>query len=105
VGVTDEEVRRVLDSIDALGETGSAEERARRLTDLLDRWPDAHKAVRKARQQAVTELYDGGNGLSYREIGELLNISFGRVRQIIAGETAGPAKRAKERPDPPAPEQ
>lgn len=101
--MTDEEVRRVLDSIDALGATGSAEERARRLTALLDMWPDAHKQVREARQRAVAELYDGGNGLTYREIGELLGISFGRVRQIIAGDTAGPAKRAKERSDPPPP--
>jgi DNA-directed RNA polymerase specialized sigma24 family protein len=100
VGVSDEEVQRVLDSIDALGDTGDAQDRARRLTELLERWPDAHKRVREMRQQALAELYDNGEGLTYREIGELLNISFGRVRQILAGETAGPAKRkrAEEKP-------
>ncbi len=91
--MSDEEVQRVLDSIDALGDTGDAEDRARRLTELLDRWPDTHKRVREMRQQAIAELYDNGNGLTYKEIGALLDISFGRVRQILAGETAGQAKR------------
>jgi len=93
--VNDEEVQRVLDSIDALGDTGDAEDRARRLTELLEKWPDTHKRVREMRQQAVAELYDNGNGLTYKEIGALLEISFGRVRQILAGETAGQAKRRK----------
>ena len=93
--MNDEEVQRVLDSIDALGDTGDAEDRARRLTELLEKWPDTHKRVREMRQQAVAELYDNGNGLTYKEIGALLEISFGRVRQILAGETAGQAKRRK----------
>lgn len=98
MGVSDEEVQRVLDSIDALGDTGDAEDRARRLTELLDQWPDTHKRVREMRQRALAELYDEGRGLTYREIGKLLGISFGRVRQIIVGETAGPAKRKREAP-------
>ena len=93
-GVTDEEVQRVLDSIDALGEGGNAEDRARRLTELLDKWPGTHARVREMRQQANAELYNDGNGLTYKEIGALLDISFGRVRQIIAGETVS-AKRRK----------
>ncbi|WP_432124039.1 helix-turn-helix domain-containing protein [Streptomyces sp. C10-9-1] len=87
----DEEVRRVLDTIDALGADGDAEDRARRLTALLDEWPDAHARVRSMRQQAVKELH--AEGMSYRKIGELLGVSFGRVRQIIDGETAGAKKR------------
>ncbi|MCI0385446.1 sigma factor-like helix-turn-helix DNA-binding protein [Streptomyces sp. CNQ085] len=51
------------------------------------------------RQQALAELYDSGKGLTYKQIGELLDISFGRVRQIIAGETASPRKRkARDKP-------
>jgi DNA-directed RNA polymerase specialized sigma24 family protein len=94
----DEEVRRVLDAIDALGTDGDAADRARRLTALLDGWPDTHTRVRQLRQQAVKELHD--SGLSYRKIGDLLGISFGRVRQIIDGEAANPRKRPAAEPPP-----
>ncbi|MFI6639968.1 sigma factor-like helix-turn-helix DNA-binding protein [Streptomyces sp. NPDC050504] len=87
----DEEVQRVLDSIDALGTDGDAADRARRLTELLDDWPDTHAKVRGMRQEAVKEMHE--SGMSLRKIGEELGVSFGRVRQIIAGETAGQAKR------------
>jgi DNA-directed RNA polymerase sigma subunit (sigma70/sigma32) len=93
----DEEVQRVLDAIDGLGARGDAEERALRLTELLDEWPGAHAKVREMRKKAIAELHDEGRGLTYREIGALLNISYGRVRQILADESAGPVKRAKEK--------
>ena len=83
--MTDEEVQRVLDSIDALGENGDPADRARRLGELLEQWPDTHARVREMRQRAVTEMHQGG--MSYRKIGEALGVSFGRVRQIIDGVT------------------
>lgn len=94
--MTDEEVQRVLDAIDALGQ-GDAADRAQRLTQLLDQWPDTHAKVREMRQQAVTELHQGG--LSYRKIGELLGISFGRARQIVEGVTNPRTQKAKEPAD------
>ncbi|MDX3759314.1 sigma factor-like helix-turn-helix DNA-binding protein [Streptomyces sp. AK02-04a] len=81
----DEEVRRVLDSIDALGEQGDAAERAKRLTELLDELPGSQSKAREMRQKAVREMRD--QGMTLREIGTLLGISFGRVRQIADGVT------------------
>ncbi|MEV3946997.1 sigma factor-like helix-turn-helix DNA-binding protein [Streptomyces halstedii] len=81
----DEEVQRVLDAIDALSEHGDAAERARRLTVLLDELPGRQSKARELRQQAVRELRD--EGMTLRAIGELLGISFGRVRQIADGVT------------------
>ncbi|MEW2578380.1 hypothetical protein [Streptomyces syringium] len=83
--MSDEEVQRVLDSIDALGETGDAADRARSLTRLLDEWPDTHAKVREMRQQAVVELRE--QGMSLRKIGDLLGLSFTRVKQISEGVT------------------
>ncbi|MFC8463385.1 hypothetical protein [Streptomyces sp. NPDC057250] len=82
----DEEVQRVLDAIDTLSATDvPAAERARRLSQLLDEWPSAHSRVRAARQAAMQEMQDGG--MSLRKISAETGISFGRVREIIAGVT------------------
>ncbi|MEU0184156.1 hypothetical protein ABZ312_23640 [Streptomyces sp. NPDC006207] len=89
----DEEVQRVLDSIDALAQSGDPAERLKRLTDLLNRWPDLHKEVRAMRQQAASELHD--NGLSYEDIGKLINVSFSRARHITKGITNPSKQKAK----------
>jgi DNA-binding NarL/FixJ family response regulator len=82
---TDAEVQRVLDAIDALGAEGDPVTRARRLSQLLTDWPNAHSRVRRARQDAVLELKAGG--MSVRGIAAELDISPARVQQIIQGET------------------
>jgi DNA-directed RNA polymerase specialized sigma24 family protein len=91
---TDEEVQRVLDSIDALGQTGDPAERLKRLTALLKRWPGLHQEVRAMRQQAANELHDGG--LSYEEIGKLIDVSLSRARHIAKGITNPVKQKAKE---------
>ncbi|WP_327415448.1 hypothetical protein [Streptomyces sp. NBC_01233] len=92
----DEEVQRVLDAIEGLNSADvPAAERVKRLTQLLDEWPAAHGRVRAMRQAAMQEMQDDGKSL--RKISAETGISFGRVREIIAGVT----KRAKpkEAPD------
>lgn len=95
----DQEVQRVLEAIDALGDSEDPTVRAKRLTELLKQWPDTYAKVREMRQRAVTELHKGG--MTYRQIGELLSMSHGRVGQIIAGETASYMNRPKPKKGPP----
>lgn len=85
------EVRRVLDAVDAVARSEDLVGRARRLSLLLKEWPEQQKRLRVARQDAVARLSEGG--MTHREIAALLDISYGRVRQIIAGETASYSKR------------
>ncbi|MYX37816.1 MULTISPECIES: hypothetical protein [unclassified Streptomyces] len=93
----DEEVRRVLDAIDALG---AADEppavRAKRLTQLLDAWPKAHSQARAMRQAALQEMQS--DGMTLRAISAETGISFGRVREIIQGVTKRPKKKASDAP-------
>ncbi|MGA4941756.1 helix-turn-helix domain-containing protein [Streptomyces cinereoruber] len=46
--------------------------------------------VRRERQQAVREMHDGG--MTYRQIAKELDISFGRVRQILSEDTTPAAE-------------
>jgi DNA-directed RNA polymerase specialized sigma24 family protein len=89
----DEEVREVLDKIEALSESDDPAVEAKKLTDLLKAWPSTYSAVRARRQDAVKKL--SGAGMTHRQIAELLDISYGRVGQIIAGETASHTKKTK----------
>ncbi|MGW5931573.1 hypothetical protein ACWF2L_35845 [Streptomyces anulatus] len=85
----DQEVKRVLDSIDTLGAADQpAADRVKRLTELLDQWPDAHSKVRAMRQAALQEMQEDGKSL--RKISAETGISFGRVRDIIQGVTKRP---------------
>lgn len=91
----DEEVQGVLDAIEALGAAEvPAATRAKRLTELLDEWPDTHSKVRAMRQAAMQEMQD--DGMSLRKISAETGISFGRVREIIQGVTKRSPKKAGE---------
>ncbi|MGW7435687.1 helix-turn-helix domain-containing protein [Streptomyces sp. NPDC054849] len=74
-----EEVQRVLDAIDAIAAGEPPAVRARRLTEMLS---SVQERVRQERQLAVREMHQ--SGMTYRQIAKELDISFGRVRQILA---------------------
>lgn len=77
----------MLDAINALGaEDQPAAVRAKRLTQLLDGWPQTHSRVRAMRQAAMREMYEKEKK-SLRAIEAETGISFGRVREIIQGVT------------------
>jgi DNA-directed RNA polymerase specialized sigma24 family protein len=82
-----EEVQRVLDAIDALAANEPPASRAKQLVELLD---EVQARVRRERKAAVREMHE--SGMTYRQIAAELDISFGRVRQILADETDPPSE-------------
>lgn len=82
-----EEVRRVREAIAAVAVDTAPAERARR----LDAAKEAALSVwRRRRQEAVREMKDGG--MTLRDIAKELDISFGRVRQILAEDLSQDAE-------------
>ncbi|WP_151898284.1 helix-turn-helix domain-containing protein [Streptomyces sp. C8S0] len=75
----EEEVQRVLEAIDAIAAGEPPAVRALRLAEMMT---SVQERFRERRQQAVREMHD--SGMTYRQIAKELNISFGRVRQILA---------------------
>lgn len=86
----DERIQRMLDSIEALGTSGDAVERLKRLTKVLNQWPELHRQVRAMRQEAAKELHD--DGMPYDAIGKLIDVTESRARHIVKGIT-NPAKQ------------
>jgi DNA-directed RNA polymerase specialized sigma24 family protein len=83
-----EEVRRVLDAVDAVAADEPPAEQARQLAAA---WDEARDRFRWRRQQAVRRMHE--SGMTYRQIAAELDISFGRVRQILAEELEPPAEQ------------
>ena len=81
-----EEVRRVLDAVDAVAAEEPPTEQAKRITQA---WGEAVDRFRWRRQQAVRRMHE--SGMTYRQIADELSISFGRVRQILAEELEPPS--------------
>ncbi|MCG7203981.1 sigma factor-like helix-turn-helix DNA-binding protein [Streptomyces arenae] len=73
-----EEVRRVREAIAAVAVDVAPAERARRLDKAMEA---ARQEWRKRRREAVQEMKD--DGMTLRAIAKELDISFGRVRQIL----------------------
>ena len=72
------EVQRVREAIAAVAVDVEPAERARRLDEAMDA---ARLEWRRRRKEAVQEMKD--SGMTLREIAKEMNISFGRVRQIL----------------------
>lgn len=98
VSEQDREVLLAVQAIQSLFEqTDDPAERFKRLTALLTGWPDLHREVRAMRQKVGEELYDGGNGLNYEAIGQLIDVTESRARHIVLGITnPSRTKRKKE---------
>lgn len=82
-----EEVQRVLDAVDAVASAEAPTEQAKRISEA---WGKAVDRFRWRRQQAVRRMHEGG--MTYRQIAAELDISFGRVRQILAEELDPPSE-------------
>jgi hypothetical protein len=102
--VTDqpEEVRRLLEAIDALAAIPDDAACASAVTEVLKQWPDHHSRLREIRQQRVQALKDQGK--TWAEIAVILGgIHPTRAQQIGAGLRG--KKRPPKKADRPADEE
>jgi DNA-directed RNA polymerase specialized sigma24 family protein len=87
MGTGAEEVKRVLDAIEAMDDDSqSPEELARKFGELGE---TVALAIRRKRQAAIRRMHTD-EGMTYRQIADRLSISFGRVRQILAEHLGTP---------------
>ena len=82
-----EEVRRAMRALEALfDDAEDTTERFKRLSLLLDEWPELHHGVRLMRQSTGEQLYSD-EGMTYEAIGNLIGVTESRARHIVKGIT------------------
>ena len=90
--MTKKPATRIRDAVQALAAIPDPTERALAAGEMSDAVRDATSEVATIRSQAIQQLR--ADGLTYRAIGEKLDIHFTRVKQLEKGETTGRRKKA-----------
>ncbi|MFE4548885.1 helix-turn-helix domain-containing protein [Streptomyces sp. NPDC056785] len=78
-----EEVRRVTDALKAVEEIADREQRVRAKSQIMAAQVARNKEWAAERNQLIRELWDGGNGLSYRKIADRLGIKLATVQDAF----------------------
>lgn len=87
--MSDEEVRRVAEALKAVGEITDREDRIRAQSKVMAAQAALNKDWSKERDELIRELWDGGNGLSYRQIATRLEIKLATVQAVFRGKGSG----------------
>ncbi|MFD6421729.1 helix-turn-helix domain-containing protein [Streptomyces sp. NPDC060198] len=83
--MSDEEVRQVTDALEAVERITDTEARVRAKSRIMADQVRRNKEWSAERSTLIRELWDEGNGLSYREIAARLDIKLSTVQDVFRG--------------------
>ncbi|MFF2650578.1 hypothetical protein [Streptomyces sp. NPDC058045] len=82
---TSEEVQRVAEAIAAIEQIEDIEERVRAKSKVMAAQVERNKEWSKERTRLIQDLWADGNGLSYRQIADRLQIKVSLVQDAFRG--------------------
>src|SRR5262249_6978305 len=94
-GVSDEEVRRVSDALDAVEGIADREERVRAQSRIMAEQIQRNRVWSQERSELIQELWNDGDGLSYRQIADRLGIKLSTVQDVFRGYKGSGTTRPK----------
>jgi DNA invertase Pin-like site-specific DNA recombinase len=99
-GVSNEEVRRVSDALDAVERIADRVERVRAQSRVMADQVKRNRAWSQERSDLIRELWADGDGMSYRQIADYLGVKLSTVQDVFRGYkgsgTARPRKTQAE---------
>ncbi|MFS0697781.1 helix-turn-helix domain-containing protein [Streptomyces nitrosporeus] len=97
--MSEEEVRQVSNALDAVERIADREARVRAKSRIMADQVKRNREWSAERSELIRELWDDGNGLSYREIATRLDIKLSTVQDVFRGYKGSGAHRPRtERP-------
>jgi DNA invertase Pin-like site-specific DNA recombinase len=93
--LSDKEVRRVSDALDAVEKIADRVERVRAKSRVMADQVKRNKEWSKERSDLIRELWADGSGMSYREIAAHLDIKLSTVQDVFRGYKGSGTTRPK----------
>ncbi|MEU6497556.1 helix-turn-helix domain-containing protein [Streptomyces sp. NPDC046984] len=98
--MSDEEVRRVADALDAVEQIADREERVKAQSRIMAEQIRRNKEWSQERADLIRDLWNDGDGLSYRQIADRLGIKLSTVQDVFRGyKGSGTARPKTEKPE------
>ena len=91
----EEEVQRVSEALDEVERIADPEARVRAKSRIMAAQVERNKKWSRERSALIRELWDDGNGLSYRQIADRLGIKLSTVQDVFRGYTGSGRNRPK----------
>ncbi|MFI1889844.1 helix-turn-helix domain-containing protein [Streptomyces jumonjinensis] len=96
--MSDEEVQRVTNALDEVERIADPEARVRAKSQIMAAQVLRNKEWAQERKELIVQLWNGGNGLSYRQIADRLGIKLSTVQDVFRGYTGSGTVRPKATP-------
>jgi DNA-directed RNA polymerase specialized sigma24 family protein len=96
----EKEVRRVADALDAVERIADREQRVKAKSRIMAEQVERNKEWSQERSALIRELWDGGEGLSYRQIADRLGIKLSTVQDVFRGYKGSGTVRPKTSDEP-----
>ena len=97
--MSDEEVRRVADALKAVEQIADREQRIKAQSKIMAAQANRNKDWSQDRDALIRELWDGGDGLSYRQIAARLEIKLATVQAVFRGKGSGTTRPKVDKPE------
>ncbi|MGW6210966.1 helix-turn-helix domain-containing protein [Streptomyces sp. NPDC055109] len=94
----DEEVRRVSDAIAAVEQIADREQRVIAKSRIMAEQVERNRDWSRERSELIRELWAGGDGLSFRQIADRLQIKLSTVQDVFRAYKGSGTTRPKSSP-------